>query len=138
MRGNASENKSQGIVDFFESMGIKNCARGHEQWQNGLPEAAIKSIIIISRTIMVESGLGSRFWFKYSMAGCDARNVMVTYTEQIGTTPWMLMHNDWEREKCILILLTRLQCMGLSQQRKKRERKAYAASSWGYLPWIRT
>ncbi len=35
MRDNAGENKSQEIVDFFESMGIKNYySTAHEQWQN--------------------------------------------------------------------------------------------------------
>jgi hypothetical protein len=56
MRDNAGENKSQEIVDFFESMGIKiYYSTAHEQWQNGLPESAINSIILISRTILVES-----------------------------------------------------------------------------------
>jgi hypothetical protein len=33
MRDNAGENKSQEILDFFESMGIKNCySTAHEQW----------------------------------------------------------------------------------------------------------
>ena len=91
MRDNAGENKSQEIVDFFESMGIKNYYRTvHEQWQNGLPKSAINSIMMISRTIMVESGLGGRFWFKSAMTGCEARNV--THKERIGTTPWRLMH----------------------------------------------
>jgi hypothetical protein len=42
MRDNAGENKSQEVVDFFESMGVKNYySTSHEQWQNGLPESAI-------------------------------------------------------------------------------------------------
>jgi hypothetical protein len=84
---------SQETVDFFESMGIKiyySTAHRDEQGQNGLPKAAIDSIMMISRTIMVESGLRRRFWFKYAMAGCDARNVI--HKERIGTTPWRLMH----------------------------------------------
>ena len=76
MRDNAGENKSQEVVDFFESMGVKNYySTAHEQWQNGLPEAAINSVMMLSRTIMVESGLGGRFWFKSALAGCEARNV---------------------------------------------------------------
>jgi hypothetical protein len=55
-------------------------------------ESAINSIMMISRTIMVESGLGSRFWFKSAMTGCEARNV--THKERIGTTPWRLMHGN--------------------------------------------
>ncbi len=89
MRDIAGEYKSQEIVDFFESMGIKNYySTAHEQWQNGLPASAINSIMMISRTIMVQSRLGSRFWFKPAMSGFEALNV--THKERIGTTPWRL------------------------------------------------
>ena len=45
MRDNAGENKSQELIDFFESVGVKNYfSTAHEQWQNGLAEAAINSI----------------------------------------------------------------------------------------------
>jgi hypothetical protein len=38
MRDNAGENTSKEIVDFFESVGVKNYfSTPHEQWQNGLP-----------------------------------------------------------------------------------------------------
>ncbi len=48
IRDNAGENKSQESIDFFESMGIKNhYSTAHEQWQNGLPETAINSIMMI-------------------------------------------------------------------------------------------
>jgi hypothetical protein len=44
MRDNAGENKLQEVVDFFESMGVKNYYRTpHEKRQNGLAEAAINS-----------------------------------------------------------------------------------------------
>ena len=59
---------------------------------NGPLEAAINSVMMISRTIMVESGLGSRFWFKSAAEGCEARNV--TYKARIGTTPWKLMPGE--------------------------------------------
>ncbi len=93
MRDNAGENKSQEIVEFFESMGIKNYySTEHEQWQNGLPEARINAIMMVSRTILLESGLGCRFLFKSAMEGCDARNV--THKERIGPIPWRLMHGE--------------------------------------------
>ena len=93
MRDNAGENKSHEIIEYFESIGVKNYfSTAHEQWQNGLPESAINSIMMLSRTIMAESGLGGRFWFKSALAGCEARNV--TYKERIGTTPWKLMHGS--------------------------------------------
>ena len=93
MRDNASENKSQEFVDLFESMGVENYySTSHEQWQNGLPEAAINSVMMLSRTIMVESGLCGRFWFKSALGGCEAR--IVTYKARIGTTPWKLIHGE--------------------------------------------
>ena len=96
MRDNAGENKLQEVVDFFESMGVKNYySTAHEQWQNGLLEAAINSVMMLSRTIMVESGLGGRFWFKSALAGCEARNV--TYKARIGTSTWNLMRG-WEKD----------------------------------------
>ena len=76
-------------------MRVKNYySTAHEQWQNGLPEAAINSGMMLSRTIMVESGLGGpgQFWFKSASAGCEARNV--TYKARIGTSPWKLMHGE--------------------------------------------
>ena len=80
-RDNAGENKSQELIDFFESVGVKNYfSTAHEQWQNGLAKAAINSIMMISRTVMVESGLGGRFWFKSALAAVDARNA--TYKER--------------------------------------------------------
>ncbi len=73
-------------------MGVKNYySTSHEQWQNGLPEAAINSVMMLSRTIMVESGLCGRFWFKSAGVGCEARNV--TYKARIGT-PWKAMHGE--------------------------------------------
>jgi hypothetical protein len=88
MRDNAGENKSQEIVDFFESMGIKTYySTEHEQWQNGLPESAINSIMMISRTFMVESWLGGQFWFKSAMTGCEARNM----THKPGTRSGLVL-----------------------------------------------
>jgi hypothetical protein len=93
MRDNAGENKSQAIIDFFESVGVKNYfSTSHEQWQNALPEVAINSIMMISRTVMVESGLGGRFWFKSALAAVESRNP--TYKERKGTTPWRRMHRE--------------------------------------------
>jgi hypothetical protein len=58
MRDNAGKNQLQEVIGFFESLGIKNdFSTLHEQWQNGLPESAINSIMMVTRTIMVEFGL---------------------------------------------------------------------------------
>jgi hypothetical protein len=93
MRDNAGENKSQEIIDFFESIGVKNYSSiAHEQWQNGLAESAINSIMMAARTIRAESGLGGRFWFRAALAARDALNA--TYKERIGTIPWRRMYGE--------------------------------------------
>ncbi len=59
MRENAGENKSQKIMEFIQSTGARNhFSTSYEQWQNGLAEAAINSIMRLARTVMAESGLG--------------------------------------------------------------------------------
>jgi hypothetical protein len=69
VRDNAGENKSQEVKEFFESKGIRNhFSTAREQWQNGPAESTINSIMLIARTVMVESGLGGRFWFKAATA----------------------------------------------------------------------
>ncbi len=93
MRDNAPENKSQAVVDFFESLGVRNhYSTSTEQWQNGLAEAAINSVMMIARTVMADSGLGGRFWFTAVLIVVEARNA--TYKERIRTTPWMQMHGE--------------------------------------------
>ncbi len=75
MRDNADENQSQEIIDFFESVGVKNYfSTAHEQWQKGLAESAINSVMMAAKTIMVEYGLGGQFWFRAALAARDARN----------------------------------------------------------------
>jgi hypothetical protein len=61
MRGNAGENKSKRLWIFY-SVGVRNrSSTAHEQWQNGIAEAALNSIMRLARTVMAESGLGGRF-----------------------------------------------------------------------------
>ncbi len=70
VRDNAGENKSHEIIDFIESKGLTNrFSAAYEQWQNGVAEALIISIMRLARTVMAESGLGGRFWFKAAEAG---------------------------------------------------------------------
>jgi hypothetical protein len=90
---NAGENRSQEIKEFFESKGIRNhFSTAREQWQNGPAESTIDSIMLIARTVTVESGLGGRFWFRAATAGVDASNV--TFKALIGTTPHRLMYGQ--------------------------------------------
>ena len=93
MRDNAGENKSQEIMEFIQSTGARNhFSTSYEQWQNGLAEAAINSIMRLARTVMAESGLGGRFWFKAALAGKDARNV--TYKQRLGQTPHSCIYGE--------------------------------------------
>ena len=65
MRDNASEYKPEEMMQFLESKGIRShFSTPKEQWQNGAVESTINSIMMSARTVMAESGLGGRFWFK--------------------------------------------------------------------------
>ena len=48
--------------------------------------------MLVAITVMVESGLRGRFWFRAAIAGKDARNV--TFKERIGMTPHQAMHGE--------------------------------------------
>ena len=76
MRYNAAEHKSEDKLQLLDSRGIRShFSTPNEHWQNGMAESAINSFMMITRTVMTESGLGGRFWFKAATAGKDARNV---------------------------------------------------------------
>ena len=93
MRDNAGENKSQEIIDFIESIGATNrFSTSYEQWQNGLAESAINSIMRLARTVMAESGLGRIFWFKAAAAGVVASNV--TCKHRLWETPWTRVYGS--------------------------------------------
>ncbi len=93
VRDNAGENKSKDIKEFFESVGVRNhFSTAHEQWQNGPAEATINSIMLLARTVMAESRLGGRFWFRAAMAGKDARNAI--YAERLKTSPHHAMYGE--------------------------------------------
>jgi hypothetical protein len=93
VRDNAGENKSKDIKEFFESVGVRNhFSTAHEQWQNGPTEATINSIMLLARTVMAESGLGGRFWFRAAMAGKDARNAI--YAERLKTSSQHAMYKE--------------------------------------------
>jgi hypothetical protein len=89
----AGENKYQEIKEFFEQKGIRiHFSTPREQRQNGPAESTINSIMLFAKTVMVESGLGGRFWFKAATAGIDASNII--FKTQIGTTPHHLMYGQ--------------------------------------------
>ena len=58
----------------------------------GAAESTINSIMLFARTVMVESGLGGRFWFRAATIGKDARNV--TFKKRIGTTLHQAMYGE--------------------------------------------
>ena len=93
MRDNASEYKSEEGMQFLEERGIRShFSTPKEQWQNGAVESTINSIMLIARTVMAESGLGGRFWFKAATAGKDARNV--AFKEHSKMTPYQAMYGE--------------------------------------------
>ena len=92
-RDNASELKSKDLTDHLESLGFKNYySAAYEQWQNGLAESSIKSLNLLVRPQMVESGMTGMFWFRALITAKDARNA--TYHERIKTTPHMLVYGQ--------------------------------------------
>ena len=57
MRDNASEYKSEEIMHFLESKGIRShFSTPKQQWQNGAVESTFNSIMMSARTVMAESG----------------------------------------------------------------------------------
>jgi hypothetical protein len=95
MRDNAGENKSHEIMEFIQSTGARNhFSSSYEQWQNGLAEAAINSILRLARTVMAESGLGGRFLFKASLAGKDTHNLI--YKQRLWQTPHSCIYGELE------------------------------------------
>ncbi len=86
MRDNAGENVSKRINAFFKSKGVKNYfSTPNEQWQDGLSEASIKSVLMLTKAEMAQSCMAGRFWFSASTHAKNCRNV--TYKQRIGTTP---------------------------------------------------
>jgi hypothetical protein len=85
------------FLDSIQSKGIQNhFSTLKEQWPNGVAESTINSIMMIARTVMAESGLLGRVWFKAASVEKDARNV--TYKKRI----WMTQHQpSMERKETL-------------------------------------
>ena len=93
MRDNAGKYKSEEIMQFLDSKGIRSLfSTPKEQMQNGAAEPTINSIMLVARTVMVESDLVGRFWLRAATAGKDARNE--TFKERIGMSPHQAMYGD--------------------------------------------
>ena len=92
IRDNAGELKSKQLKEFIESLGSQNYySVAYEQWQNGLAESSINSLMLLTRAQMAESGMTGRFWFRALVASRDARNA--TYHERVKTTPYMAVYD---------------------------------------------
>ena len=53
IRDNAGELKSKSLKEFIESLGSKNYySVAYEQWQNGLAESSINSLMLLTRRVL--------------------------------------------------------------------------------------
>jgi hypothetical protein len=87
----AGENMSQEIQEFSTEKGVESFfATPYEPWQDGLAEAGIKSMHLLARTKMAESGWAGRFWFSAVNHGKNCRNV--TFKYRLGTTPYARLY----------------------------------------------
>ena len=87
MRDFDGENMSHEIQEFFTDKGVKSYfSTPYEPWQDGLGEAGIKSVLLLARTEMAESGLAGRYWFSAVTHGKNCRNV--TFKYRLSTTPY--------------------------------------------------
>ncbi len=99
-----------------------------------LAEATINSIMMSARTMMVESGLGGRFWSRASTAGTDASNV--TFKERISMTPYQAMYGEKKDVSDHLAFGCR-DWVYLDKQRREKGRhtsKAKEAVYVGFIP----
>ncbi len=137
MRDNAGENKSKEIMELFYSVGVGNhFSTSHEQWQNGLAEAAMNSIMRLARTLIMiaESRLWGTFWFKAAGAGKDARNV--TYKQLLGSMPYTCMFGEVKDVSRFRALV----CMAwvhLNSERREKEKHTPRALNAIYLGFER-
>ena len=85
MRDNAGENTSKAINDFFTEKGVGNFFTTlYEPWQS-MTESSIKSIMLLAKTEIAQSGLVGRFWYSTTDFGRACQNA--TYKQRLGTTP---------------------------------------------------
>ena len=93
MRDNADENRSQEVEDFIQSIHVQSrYSAPYEQWQDGQPETAIRTLTRLVRSMKNESCMGVRFWYHMLVAAANASNV--TYKKRINTTPHRAAHGE--------------------------------------------
>ncbi len=102
MRDFAGENMSHEIQEFFTDKGVKSYfSTPYEPWQDGLGEAGVKSVLLLARTEMAESGLAGRYWFSAVNHGKNCRNV--TFKIQISSWYETICTSIWNEEGCFKI-----------------------------------
>ena len=91
MRDNAGENLSFEVEEFIQSIGVQSrYSAPYEQWQDGQPESAIRTLTRLARSMKTESGVGVRFWFHMLAAAANASNV--TYKPRLDSTPHRIVY----------------------------------------------
>ena len=134
MRDFAGENMSHEIQEVFTDKGVKSYfSTPYEPWQDGLGEAGIKSVLLLARTEMAESGLAGRYWFSAVNHGKNCRKCHLQISSWYDTICTII----WNEERCFKIQTFRMQSICSPEQGQERERKTYTSSSGGNPPWIR-
>jgi len=86
MRDNAGENRSQEIEEYIQSKDVQSrYSTAYEQWQDGQPETAIRTLTRLVRSMKTESGMNVQFWFHMLVAAANASNV--TFKRRLNSTP---------------------------------------------------
>jgi hypothetical protein len=129
MRGFAGENMSHEIHEFFTDKGVKSYfSTPYEPWQDGLGEAGIKSVLLLARTEMAESGLAG------SLPSTMERIAEIfTFKYRLGT----ICAIKWDEEGCFKIQTFGMQSICSSEQGEERERKTYTSCGGSNSPGIR-
>ena len=125
------ENTSKEIKEFFIEKGVGNYfSTPYEQWQN-MAEFSIKSIMLLAKTEMAESGLAGRFWYSATDFGRSRRNA--TFKQRLGKTP----HAKIFGIKKDVSKIRPFGCLAyLHLNKERREPGKHAPRAVGHSSWI--
>ena len=88
-----TENRLLEVEEFIQSIGVqRRYSAPYEQWQDGKPESAIRTLTRLARSMKTESGVGVRFWFHMLVAAANASNV--TYKPRLDSTPHRIAYRE--------------------------------------------
>jgi len=92
MRDNTGENRSYEAEEFIQSIGVQSrYSAPYEQWQDGQPESAIRTLTRLARSMKTESGVSVRFWFHMLVAAANASNA--TNKQRLDSTPHRIAYS---------------------------------------------